>query len=112
MVGRTLDMKCGSCKETGPDITVSHVKDCYAEAEYREWESKSEQAAELAVERFFEEGPHGPTPEDPREVHAQMMDDLHREAAQEAADIQAKEREEDEVAYAQKAKRDEELFAA
>lgn len=51
--------------------TVAQVRLCYsredglysheeeAQAEAREWESESERQAELACERFYEEGPNG-----------------------------------------------------
>lgn len=72
-------MKCGNCKSDHDK--VDEVRDCYAQSEHDEAEAKAEAEMERRVERFFEEGPHGPTPEDPRELEAQYMESLLRETA-------------------------------
>jgi hypothetical protein len=85
------------------------VRACY-EGDWAAQEDHANQQAELEAERrnerWFEER-GGSQPEDPREVEAQMMDDLRRETAA----IQAKERDEDELVYRQKMERDEALAA-
>jgi hypothetical protein len=113
-----MSVKCGCCHEKHD--TVAQVRLCYenraraqaaereaeAQAAHDEAEAKAEAEMEARAERFWEEGPHGPMPEDPREVEAQMMDDLRRETAA----IQERERQEDVAAYTAKMRRDDALM--
>jgi hypothetical protein len=78
-----MSVRCGNhprgSKTNHP--TTEDVRDCYAGRYHEEDEAKAEQEMEARQERWYEERGGG-EPEDPREVHAQMMDDMRREEAE------------------------------
>lgn len=47
-------IRCAHCK--GRHETVSGVRECWEEMAYMEWTIRSEQAAEAAATRYWEEG--------------------------------------------------------
>lgn len=105
-------IRCGNRMAHGADRvyhpSVTAVKECYNESAriaFEEEQAKSELEAEARNERWFEE--RGGSEDDPREAEAMYMEELARETA----DIQAKERKDDEAAYLFKMERDEALMA-
>jgi hypothetical protein len=97
-------IKCAHCH--GRHDTVPEVRDCFVETQRNEQEAKSEQAAEMAAERWFEE--RGGAVDDPIERQKWANEDQMMSDAEETRLIQQREREDDERAYASKAARDKE----
>lgn len=73
-----MSVKCGHCKSR--HVYVSDVRECAD----REAEAAWEYQMELAAERYWEEGPHGPQ-DDPRERELWAMEDERRDLAYKAA---------------------------
>lgn len=78
-----MNIRCAHCKNR--HTSIMEVRRCAGEMNEQAAQAKAEMEAEARAERFYEEGPHGPTPDDPREVHAQMLDDIRREEARSRA---------------------------
>lgn len=99
-----MSVKCGSCK--GKHETVNDVRDCYAQAQYEAEQAKAEAEMERRSEQWWEE--RGGAEDDPIERAKWADEDLARETR----DIQRREREDDERAYASKPDHQDDLISA